>query len=96
MPVEAQVLLRCGVADQDGGVDGRGQHGRSEDADHVEPLVADPNPLSGVDAVDPEPLSGDGAEYRNGFLGGGRVEVVALGDAGGNDWEEGERCGLDR
>jgi hypothetical protein len=38
---------------------------------------------------------GGGAEYGDGFLGGGRVEVVALGDAGGDHREEAEGCGLD-
>ena len=94
MPVEAQVLLRCGVANQYGRVDGRGQHRWSEDADHVEPLAAGPNPLPGVYAVDPEPLSGHGAEYRNGFSGGGRVEVVALG--GISPPGRGQMAGLSR
>ena len=93
--VEAQVLLCRGVADQDGGVDGRGEHGRFEDAGHVEPLAADPDAFAGVDAVDPEALGGSRAEHGDGFLGGGRVEVVALGDAGGDHREEVERCGLD-
>ena len=50
----------------------------------------------GIAALGMKPLSGHGAEYRNGFLGGGRVEVVTIGNAGGNDGEEGKRCGLDR
>ena len=95
MPVEAEVLLCRGVADQDGGVDGGGQHSGSEDAGHVEPLAADPHAFVGVDAVDPEPLGGSRAEHGNGYLGGGRVQVMALGDAGGDDREEVERCGLD-
>jgi hypothetical protein len=93
--VEAQVFLCRGATDQDGGVDVRGEHGGFEDAGEVEPLAADPDPFAGVDAVDPEQLGGGGAEYGDGFLGGGRVEVVALGDGGGNDQEEVERCGLD-
>ena len=52
--VEAQVLLRRGVADQDGGVDGGGEHGRFEDAGEVEPMAADPDAFVGVDAVDAE------------------------------------------
>ena len=93
--VEAQVGLCRGVADQDGGVDGGGEHGGFEDAGDVEPLAADPDPLAGVDAVDAEPLGGDGAEHGDGFLGGGGVEVVALGDGGGDDREEVEAGGLD-
>ena len=93
--VEAQVFLCRGVADEDGGVDGGGEHGGFEDAGEVEPLAAHPDPLAGVDAVDAEQLGGGGAEHGDGFLGGGRVEVVALGDGGGEDREEVERCGLD-
>ena len=95
MPVEAQVPLRRGVADQDGGVDGGGEHGRVEDAGHVEPLAAHPDALAGVDAVDAEQLGGGGSEDGDGLLGGGRVEVLALGDGGGEDREEVEGCGLD-
>ena len=86
--VEAQVFLGGGVADQDGGVDGGGEHGRFEDAGEVEPLAADPDAFVGVDAVDAEQLGGGGAEHGDGFLGGGRVEVVALGDGGGDHREE--------
>ena len=95
MAVEAEVLLCGGVADQDGGVDGGGEHGRFEDAGHVEPLAADPDAFAGVDAVDAEPLGGGGAEDGDGFLGGGGVEVLALGDGGGDDREQVEGGGLD-
>ncbi|MBV9364992.1 MAG: hypothetical protein JOY89_12195 [Solirubrobacterales bacterium] len=43
-------------------------------------MAADPDAFAGVDAVDAEQLSGGGAEYGDGFLGGSSVEVVALGD----------------
>ena len=95
MAVEAQVFLCCGVPDQDGGVDGWGEHSRFEGAGHVEPVAADPDAFAGVDAVDPEALRGSGAEDSNGFLGGCRVEVLALGDIGGDHREEVEGCGLD-
>src|SRR5437764_8634414 len=40
-------------------------------------------------------MGGGDADYRDGFVGGGRVEVVALSDGGGEDREEVEGCGLD-
>ena len=93
--VESQVSLCRGVADEDGGVDGGGEHGGFEDAGEVEPLAAHPDALVGVDAIDAEQLGGDGADDGDGFLGGGRVEVVTLGDGGGEDREEVDGCGLD-
>ena len=78
----------------DGWLDGRSKYGRFEDAGHVEPLAADPDSLAGVDAVDPEALRGSGAEHGDGFSGACRVEVVALGHAGGDHRKEAEGCGL--
>ena len=94
--VEAEVFLGRGEADEDGGVDVGGEHGRVEDAGDVEPLAADPDALAGVDAVDAEQLGGGGAEDGDGFLGGGGVEVVALGDGGAEDREEVEAMRLGR
>ena len=58
-------------------------------------MAADPDAFARVDPVDPEPLRGSSAEDGDRFLGGGRIEEVALGDAGGDDREEVEGCGLD-
>src|SRR5437764_9877186 len=40
-------------------------------------------------------MGGGDADYGDGFLRGGRVEVVALSDGRGEDREEVEGCGLD-
>jgi hypothetical protein len=85
-----------GAAFQDGEVDGRGERGRFEDAGDVEPLAADPDAFVGVDAVDAEQLGGGSAEYDDGFSGGGSVEVVALGDRGGEDRQGGRAMRLGR
>ena len=85
--VEAEVFLGGGVADNDGGVDGGGEHGRFEDAGEVEPLAADPDPFARVDVVDAEQLGAGGAEHGDGFSGGGGVEVVAVGEGRGDDRE---------
>ena len=82
MPVEAEVGLRGGEADQDGGVDLRGEGGGVEDAREVEPLAADPDPLAGPDPVDAHQLGGLRAEHGDRLFGGGGVEVAALGDRG--------------
>jgi hypothetical protein len=47
--VEAEVALGGGVSDEHGGVDLGGEHCGVEDADEVEPLPADSDPLAGVD-----------------------------------------------
>ena len=80
--VEAEVLLRGGVSDEHRGVDFGGEHGGVEDADEVEPLPADPDPLAGVDAVDAHPAGGGGAEHGDRLAGGGGVQEAALGDRG--------------
>ncbi len=95
MTVEAQVLLCGGVADEDGRVDVRGEHGGSEDAGEIEPLAVHPDALARVDVVDAEQLGAGGAEYGHGFLSGGGVEVVAVGEGGGDDGEEVEGCSFD-
>ena len=52
VPVEAEILLGGGKANQDRGVD-PGSEGRGfEDAHEVEPHAADPDPLAGPDPVD--------------------------------------------
>src|SRR5207248_10755373 len=78
----------------DGRVDVRGEHRGSEDAGEVEPLAAHPDPLPGVDAIDAEQLSAGGADYGDGFLRGGGVEVMAVGEGRGDDREEVEGCRL--
>src|SRR5260370_12320415 len=96
MDVEVQVALGGGKADQDGGVDLGGEHGGLEDAGQVEPLAAEPDPLAGPDAVDPQPLGGHGAEYGYRFLRGGGVEVVPLRHAGADRGPEPKAPPLDR
>src|SRR5262249_29635704 len=64
-------------------------------AGQVEPLAAEPDPFAGPDPADAEALGGGGAEDGDRFAGGGRVEVVAGGDAGadGGGQAEGSRLG---
>ena len=85
MPVEAQVFLRGREADQDGRVDLGGVGVPVEDAGHVEPLAADPDPHPGPDPVDAQQLRGEGAEHRDGLAGGGGVQEPALREAGARD-----------
>src|SRR5258708_1669195 len=96
MAVEVQVVLGGGKAGQDGGVDLGGEHGGPWNAGHVEPPAAEPDPLAGPDAVDPQPLGGHRAEYGDGFVRGGGVEVAALGDAGADGSRQPETGRLDR
>src|SRR5258708_24965429 len=96
MAVEVEVVLGGGKAGQDGGVDLGGEHGGLENAGQVEPLAAEPDPLAGPDAVDPQPLGGHRAEYGDGFVRGGGVEVAALGDAGADGSRQPETGRLDR
>ena len=53
-----------------------------QDARDVEPLVSQPDPLIGVDAVDAQLFRGGRAERRDRFAGGALVEPVAACDAG--------------
>ena len=69
-------------ADQDRGVDLRGEGGGAQDAREVEPLAADPDPLAGPDPVDAHQLGGCRAEHGDRLAGGGGVEEAALGDRG--------------
>ena len=57
---------------------------------HVEPAAANPDAFARVDAVDPETLCGSGAKDGDRFLGSCRIEVVTLGNAGGDRLEESE------
>jgi hypothetical protein len=93
--VEAQVALGGGEADQHGVVDLGREPGRAKDAREVEPLAAEPDPLTRVAAVDPEPLRGGGAEHRDRQPGRGRVEVAALRDGRPDRGKETEAGGLD-
>ena len=93
--VEVQVVLRRGVADQHRGIDLGGQHGRVEDAGDVEPHAADPDPLTGEDLVDPQPLRGGGAEHGDRFVSGGPVQVAALGHAGAHGGRQAQAGGVD-
>ena len=93
--VEAEVVLGGGEADEDGGVDVGGEDGGVQDAGDVEPQVVEPDPLAGVDPVDPEALGGGGAEHGDGLLGGRGVEVAALGDGGADGVEQAEAGGVD-
>ena len=95
MAVEAEVALGGREADEHGAVDLGGEQRRGEDAGEVEPLAAEPDPLAGVDAVDPEPLRRGGAEHRHGFAGGGGVEVAAGGDGGADGRGQAEARRLD-
>ncbi len=103
VPVEVQVLLRGGEADQDRRVDLGGVGVRVEDAGDVEPLAADPDPHAGPDPVDAQQLRGGGAEHRDRLAGGGGVEEPALREAGAGHRGQvqgggvhAERVGLDR
>jgi hypothetical protein len=79
MPVEAEIFLRERIADQDRGVDLRGQCRRLEDPGDIEPHAAGPDPLAGEDPVDPDELGGGGAEDGDRLVLGGGVEELALG-----------------
>ena len=81
MPVELQVAFRGLEADEHRAFDFGYEHRWAEDPDEVEPHPAGPDPLTGVEMVDPESLRGRGAEHRCGLLGGGGVQVAALHDA---------------
>lgn len=95
MAIEAQVALRGGKADQHRRIDGGGQHRWPEDAGYVEPPVIRPDALTGKDPVDPETLRSSGTEDCDGLLGGRRVEVAALSDAGPHRTGQAEAGRLD-
>ncbi len=95
VPVEVQVAFRGLEADEHGAFDFGGQHGGAEDADEVEPLVGDPDPLAGVDVVDAQPLRGGRAEHRDRLLGGGGVQVAALHDLDAQGVQQAEAGRLD-
>ncbi len=94
-PAVLQVGVRGGVADQHRGVDLRGEHRGLEDAHHVEPLRADPDPLPGPDLVDAHPLCGGGAEHRHRFLLGGGVEEYPVREGGADRGGQAQAGGVD-
>ena len=81
-PSKPRYFRAAGYPIEHRGVDFGGEHGGVEDADEVEPLPADPDPLARVDAVDAHPPGGGGAEHGDRLAGGGGVQVAALGDRG--------------
>ena len=96
VPVEAEIGLCGGEADQHRRVDLGGQHGRLQGPGQVEPLVVEPDPFAWIDVVDPEALGGRGPEYRHGLLRGGGVEVAALGHRRADRAQQPETGRLDR
>jgi hypothetical protein len=60
----------------------------------VQPLARRPDPLPGVDVVDPQPLRGGGAEHRRRLLGAGRVQVAALHNRNPQRVQQAEACRL--
>ena len=82
MAVEDQIGGGGLEADQDRAVDLGGEYRRIEDAGDVEPLAVDPDPLTGQDHVDPEPLGGGRAQHADGLGASGGVEPAALAERG--------------
>src|SRR5207249_4370037 len=54
VPVETEITLGGGEADEDGAVDLGGERRRREDAGEVEPLPSEPDALARVEAIDSE------------------------------------------
>ena len=94
VPVELQVAFRGLEADEHRAFDFGCEHRWAEDPHEVEPLVDGPDPLTGVDVVDPESLRGRGAEHRGRLLGGGGVQVAALHDVDAQRVQQAEARGL--
>jgi len=94
--VEAEVFFGGGEADQDRRIDLRGEDGGVEDAHHVEPLAADPDPRPRPDPVDAQPLGRGGPEHRDRRAGGGGVEVAALRQRGARHGGQAQAGGGDR
>ena len=95
VPVEVQVAFRGLEADEHRAFDSGREHRWAEDPDEVEPLVRGPDPLAGVDVVDPESLRGGGAEHRDRLLRGGGVQVAALHDLDAERVQQAEARRLD-
>ena len=80
--VEAEVLLGDGETDEGHAVHLADQLHRVQDADHGEPVPADPD-LGGIgQVVDAEQAGRLGAEHDGGVAGRRRVEEGAMGDGG--------------
>ena len=95
VPVEVQVAFRGLEADEHRAFDSRYEYRWAEDADDVHPLVCGPDPLTGVDVVDPESLRGGGAEHPH-WLGGGRgVQIATLHDLDAERVQQAEARRLD-
>ena len=73
-------LLGDRVADERRAVDLGGERRPLEDADHHEPLPADPHPRRRVDGVDAEPIGGVGAEHHGRHLARRVVEEASGGE----------------
>jgi hypothetical protein len=84
-----------GVSDEDAGVDLVCQRARLENPGEVEPLPAQPDPRARSDAVDPQPLGGNGAENGNRFPRRRGIEEAALSDLGADRRQQVEAGGLD-
>src|SRR6266550_2118954 len=76
MAVKAKVALGCGEADEYGAVDLGRKRRRVEDAGEVEPHPSEPNALTRVEPVDPEPLGGRIAEHGDRLARRGHVEIL--------------------
>jgi hypothetical protein len=79
-PFELQVAFRGLEADEHRAFNCGHEHRRAENPNEIEPHLAGPDPLAGVEVVDPESLSDGGAEHRSRLLGGGSVQIAALHD----------------
>ena len=95
VPVEVQVAFRGLEADEHRAFDFGREHRGAEDPDDVHPLVRGPDPLTGVDVVDPESLRGGGAEHPHRLGGGGGVQVAALHDLDAQRVQQAEARRLD-
>ena len=82
MAVEGEVVLGDGEADEGHAVDLGDQFDRFEDADHGEPVPADPYLGRVGQVVDAEQAGRFGAQHHRRVVGGGGVEEGAVGQAG--------------
>src|SRR5581483_2258201 len=80
--VEAEVALRRREPYEHGGVDLGREGGGVEDSGEVEPHSSQPDSLSGVEAVDAEPLRRRVSQHCDRLAGSSGVEVLAGRDAG--------------
>ena len=96
MTVETEVALGSREADEHARVDLGSEHGRIEDAGEVEPHAAEPDPLAGVETLDPQPLRRRGTEHCDGLASGSGVQVAAGGDSGTDRLRQAEARRLHR